>query len=186
LNELDVLIVPSGYYGNLLDNEGKGALMQWIRKGGRVVAIVNAVRSFANHDGFSLTRKDTDEEEAKTPYGDQERESIRSSIYGSIYKATVDATHPLAAGYSSNYFSLKTRATAYNLLEGYGTVAYLPKNAQPFAGFSGDKAIKAQSESLLVGTERYGRGSVVYLVDNPLYRNFWENGKLWLVNAIFM
>lgn len=186
LNELDVLIVPSGYYGNLLDNEGKGALMQWIRKGGRVVAIGNAVRSFANHDGFSLTRKDTDEEEAKTPYGDQERESIRSSIYGSIYKATVDATHPLAAGYSSNYFSLKTRATAYNLLEGYGTVAYLPKNAQPFAGFSGDKAIKAQSESLLVGTERYGRGSVVYLVDNPLYRNFWENGKLWLVNAIFM
>ena len=32
-NELDVLIVPSGYYSNLLDNEGKGALMQWIRKG---------------------------------------------------------------------------------------------------------------------------------------------------------
>ena len=92
----------------------------------------------------------------------------------------------MAAGYSSNYFSLKTNARAYALLEDYGTVAYLPKNTKPFAGFSGDKAIELQSESLLVGTERYGRGSVVYLVDNPLYRNFWENGKLWLVNAIFM
>ena len=65
-------------------------------------------------------------------------------------------------------------------------LAYLSKGVQPFAGFSGDKAIKLQSESLLFGTERFGRGSVVYLVDNILYRNFWENGKLWLVNAVFM
>ena len=186
LNDLDVLIIPSGYYRNLLDKEGNNALMQWMSKGGRVVAIGNAVGAFANHDGFSLTRKSAEEEDTKTSYGEKEREQIRSSIYGSIYKAKVDNSHPLAAGYSSNYFSLKTSARAYALLEDYGTVAYLPKNTKPFAGFSGDKAIELQSESLLVGTERYGRGSVVYLVDNPLYRNFWENGKLWLVNAIFM
>ena len=80
--------------------------------------------------------------------------------------------HPLAAGYAPHYFSLKTRATAYEVLDGYGTVAHLPKGTKPFAGFSGDKAVDLQSESLLVGTEKYGRGSVVYLVDNPLYRNF--------------
>jgi len=39
---------------------------------------------------------------------------------------------------------------------------------------------------LLFGTEAVGSGSVVYFVDNPLYRSFWENGKLWLVNALFM
>ena len=185
LNTLDVLIVPSGYYSNLLDAEGKNALMQWMSKGGRVVAIGNAVRAFAAHDAFSLTRKSGDEDDTKTAYGDREREAIRSSIYGSIYKANVDNTHPLAAGYAPHYFSLKTRATAYEVLDGYGTVAHLPKGTKPFAGFSGDKAVDLQSESLLVGTEKYGRGSVVYLVDNPLYRNFWENGKLWLVNAIF-
>jgi hypothetical protein len=31
-----------------------------------------------------------------------------------------------------------------------------------------------------------GSGSVVYLVDNPLFRGVWENGKLMVVNAIFM
>ena len=185
LNTLDVLIIPSGYYSNLLDTEGKNALMQWMSKGGRVVAIGNAVRAFAAHDAFSLTRKSEDEDDTKTAYGDREREAIRSSIYGSIYKANVDNTHPLAAGYAPHYFSLKTRATAYEVLEGYGTVAHLPEGTKPFAGFSGDKAVALQSKSLLVGTEDYGRGSVVYLVDNPLYRNFWENGKLWLVNAIF-
>jgi len=72
------------------------------------------------------------------------------------------------------------------MLEDNGTVAYLSKDVRPVAGFSGDKAIELQSESLLFGTETVGRGSVVYFVDNPLYRSFWENGKLWLVNALFM
>lgn len=186
LKDLDVLIIPSGNYRTLLDKEGNNALMQWIKKGGRVVAIGNALRTFANHDAFSLTQKKGEDDNAKVAYGDQEREAIRSSIYGSIYNSRIDNTHPLAAGYDKNYFSLKTRATAYALLEGNRTVAHLPKNAKPIAGFSGDKAIALQSESLLIGTEKYGRGSVVYFVDNPLYRNFWENGKLWLVNALFM
>ena len=60
--------------------------MQWMNKGGRVVAIGNAVGAFANHDGFSLTRKSAEEEDTKTSYGEKEREQIRSSIYGSIYR----------------------------------------------------------------------------------------------------
>jgi len=31
-----------------------------------------------------------------------------------------------------------------------------------------------------------GGGSVVYLSDNPLFRNFWENGKLLFTNAVFL
>jgi len=27
---------------------------------------------------------------------------------------------------------------------------------------------------------------VVYMADNPLFRGFWENGKLFFANAIFM
>jgi hypothetical protein len=30
-----------------------------------------------------------------------------------------------------------------------------------------------------------GSGSFIYMVDNPLFRGFWENGKLFLVNSIF-
>lgn len=186
LQDLDVLIIPSGYYGNLIDQAGENALAQWTKKGGRIVAIGNAVSSFANHEQLSLKKKSSQEDDKEIAYGDRERENIRSSIYGSIYKATLDATHPLATGYNNNYFTLKTSATAYELLDNYGTAAYLSKGIQPHAGFSGDKAVKLQSESLLFGSERFGAGTVVYLVDNVLYRNFWENGKLWLVNAIFM
>jgi hypothetical protein len=30
-----------------------------------------------------------------------------------------------------------------------------------------------------------GSGSVVYMVDNTLFRAFWENGKLFIANAVF-
>ena len=31
-----------------------------------------------------------------------------------------------------------------------------------------------------------GRGSVIYMVDDPLFRSFWENGKLLFSNAVFI
>ncbi|MFT6871926.1 MAG: hypothetical protein ACJAVN_000931, partial [Roseivirga sp.] len=31
-----------------------------------------------------------------------------------------------------------------------------------------------------------GRGSMIYFADNPLFRAFWENGKMFVANAIFM
>jgi hypothetical protein len=36
------------------------------------------------------------------------------------------------------------------------------------------------------GVEDKGQGQVVYLVDNPLFRAFWENGKMVFANAVFM
>jgi len=38
---------------------------------------------------------------------------------------------------------------------------------------------------LIFGEEEMGKGSFIYLVDNPLFRAFWENGKLFFVNSIF-
>jgi hypothetical protein len=31
-----------------------------------------------------------------------------------------------------------------------------------------------------------GRGEVIYLSDDVLFRSFWENGKLLFSNAVFM
>ena len=30
------------------------------------------------------------------------------------------------------------------------------------------------------------RGSVIYMVDNPLYRGFWHQGKILFSNAVLM
>jgi hypothetical protein len=41
-------------------------------------------------------------------------------------------------------------------------------------------------DGVLFGELPIGQGSVVFLADNVLFRNFWENGKLLMANALFM
>ena len=54
------------------------------------------------------------------------------------------------------------------------------------AGFVGENVANVQENSLIIGSERIGKGSVSYFVDNPIFRAFWENGKLLLFNAVFL
>ena len=54
------------------------------------------------------------------------------------------------------------------------------------AGFIGTKARKELTDTFVVGTQDLGRGEVVYLGDNPLFRAFWQGGKLMFGNALFL
>ncbi len=59
-------------------------------------------------------------------------------------------------------------------------------SSTPVSGFAGSNTISKMENTLVFGVEQQGRGSVVYLVDNPLFRGFWQGGKLFFVNALFM
>ena len=185
----DVIIIPEGYYGRLLNENTLNKLTDWVSSGGTLIAIGSALNSFADKKGFALKSKKEEKEEDKkpnlTPYADLERESAKSLIAGAIFKSEVDVTHPLAFGYENTYFTLKKSSAAYDYLP-YGNVAYFTKNAPNISGFAGKKVLEKLPETLLFGEERKGRGSVVYMVDNPLFRSFWDNGKLFLANAVFL
>ncbi len=192
LEKLDVLILPSGYYASVLDESALKKLTSWVRSGGQVIAIGNAVGHFAGKEGFELKENKADEEKedsAKsgnlTPYNERERESIKNLITGSIVKTRIDNTHPMAFGYDKDYYSLKLSSNSYSLLNNGYNIAYLQDNPEIVSGFAGSDARTAIQNSMTYGIEPMGRGSFVYMVDNPLFRGFWENGKLFLVNAIF-
>ena len=194
LNNYDVIILPNGYYKSLLNKTTLNKVKKWTRSGGTLIAIGNALNSFADKEGFSLKTKKTnenadnkeeDQKDNLTPFEDRERKSIGNLITGSIFKSTIDNSHPMAFGYDSTYFSLKLSGMAYNYLnEGYN-VAYFDKETKNVSGYAGSKAVKEVPESLLFGEEPMGSGSLVYMVDNTLFRAFWENGKLFIANAVF-
>ncbi|MNY67989.1 hypothetical protein D3C86_2056810 [compost metagenome] len=54
------------------------------------------------------------------------------------------------------------------------------------SGFVGYKAKSKLKNTLIFGVEESGRGQIVYLADNPLFRSFWESGKLLFSNAVFL
>lgn len=187
-SDFNVLVMPSGYYGNVLNEDHLKSLKEWISKGGKVVAIDGAMQTFTNDDSFGLQYKTKEESEKKpnlTAYTNQARAYSNQMITGAIFKTKIDATHPLAFGYGNQYFTLKLGNTNYKLLESGYNVAYIDSDTKPFSGFAGSEAIKNLNQTLIFGEQPYGSGSLIYLSDNPMFRSFWENGKLFLINAIF-
>ncbi|NAS12004.1 M14 family zinc carboxypeptidase [Poritiphilus flavus] len=189
LSAYDILVLPGGWgYSELLDEDYLEQLKDWVANGGKLIAMGRAIKSIDGEKGFGITEKESAKDSSETKvkqYDKTPREQIKDAITGAIFKTKVDSTHPLAYGYGNNYYSLKLGNQSFDYLKD-GTVAYIENDTSPVAGFAGSEAQKKMEKTLVFGVEEYGQGQVVYMVDNPLFRGFWENGKLFFANALFM
>ena len=185
LDEYTILVLPSGFY-NFSDNEQK-KLMDWVGKGGRIVAISGALRNFADKEGLQLKRKVQEKKEEDAPrqktYAEEERAFLSGFIPGAIFKVNMDNSHPMAAGFGSDYFSLKTSSSAYDLMEKGWNLGVIKDKAE-HVGFAGSTAVKQAKNSLVFGYEEKGKGEIFYFVDNPLFRAFWKEGARLFANTI--
>lgn len=193
--QYDVLVVPNGYYKNVFGKDGD--IKTWVQQGGRLVVIEDAVSQLAGADWGLAEKKLDDKTDAKDakkdddiyadvkPYGNAERESLKGSNPGSIYKVELDNTHPLAFGYPNFYYTLKQDNNVYEFLKSGWNVGIIKKDNQ-VAGFTGMKARQKIKDGVLLGQFESGRGSVVFFADDPLFRSFWANGKLLFANAVFI
>lgn len=199
LTKYNVLVVPEGNY-RLFDDGQISSIEKWVNDGGRLIVIAGANAAFADKKGFGLKefldddakkkaeKSDKEEREKEGPlkYGEAERKELSNSISGAIYKVTLDRSHPLAFGLDDFYYSLRTGEQHYVFLERGWNVGVLKGKQKPVMGFAGNKINKKLDNTLVFGVEDKGRGQVVYLVDNPMFRCFWENGKMLFANAVFM
>lgn len=189
LSGYDVLVLPGGWgYRRFMKEDTLKDLKEWVRNGGKLIAMGESIEAISGEKGFGLKKKEIkkDSTQVMRPFDGSERERIKSAITGAIFKTKVDHTHPLAFGYDDNYFTLKLGNEAFDYM-GEGNVVYLEeKQNKPVSGFAGSIAQKNIDKTLVFGVEDFGRGSVIYMVDNPLFRGFWENGKLFFANALFM
>ena len=197
MNKYDVLILPNGSYNDIYTDRNLENLKAWVRDGGRLIALEGAAKFLANKKDFLLKTKAVDSVAIKKAnkenpykllrrYGDSEREDAEDVVQGSVYRVQLDNTHPLAFGYGDTYFALVRSPLNYRFLEKGGwNVGVIKKNSYS-AGFIGTKARKELADTFVVGTQDLGRGEVVYLGDNPLFRAFWQGGKLMFGNAVFL
>lgn len=196
-SDYDVLIMPEGYYSSIMDDDNFGILEKWINGGGKLIACGNAVNVFDGKEGFDLKRNKEKEEDEKDksdletdknliPYAEREMEGTKDMITGSIYKVTLDNTHPLAFGYDNSYYSLKLGSDSYSFLEEGYNVGYIKGDFESVGGFSGENAAASLKNSIVFAQANKGKGSVIYLLDDVLFRSFWQNGKLFMANAVFL
>ena len=195
LKDFDVLIMPDGRYKLFNDKDAAAELKTWVQQGGKIIALDNAVAQIAKADwGFSIKKEDEKKDEKKDSkneyeelrrYENRERDGIVNNTPGAIYKVELDNSHPLAFGYANNYFSLKLGSDLYEFMKDGWNVGVIKKENQT-SGFVGSLTREKIKDGTVIGVQPLGSGNIVFFADDPVFRNFWENGKMLLLNAVFL
>lgn len=187
LKTIDVLIFPDGNYKLLTEKES--VLKNWVKQGGKLIALESAVNQMAMGE-WGIKQKKEDDENKSSSYDDikkyenRERQSVSAYISGAIYKLSVDNTHPLCFGYPDYYFSLKMNSNVFEFMKEGWNVGVIKQENQ-ISGFVGNAIKNKIKDGTVIAAQDFGSGNIVYFADNPIFRSFWENGKLMLANAVF-
>lgn len=197
LMDYNTLILADGDY--TFSEEQQKKIAEWIKNGGKVIAMNGALSLFDGKEGYALSPFASDEDKLNSEkendsialkerfldFHDSERREISKSIPGAIIENVLNKTHPLSFGLGDKYFSLKTDSNHYSLLKNAVNVAYVPKDYKSY-GFIGNQVKKKLNNTVSFAVEHKGDGTIVYMVDNPLFRGFWENGNVLFSNALFL
>jgi hypothetical protein len=188
--DVDVLIFVDGEYKMLSDKES--SLKNWVRNGGKIIALENAVKQMATGDwGIKMKKEPEATENKESNYSDlkryekRERDNVAFNTPGAIYKVELDDSHPLAFGYNSNYFSLKMNNVVYEFLKEGWNVGVIKKEGL-VAGYVGSSTKESIKDGTVFGVQSFGKGTVVYFADDLIFRSFWQNGKQMFANAVFL
>lgn len=189
IRNYQVLILPDGSYRILNDKVVSDKLKDFVRSGGKLIALDNAVSLMAGADWGIKLKEDKSEDKSEyanvKKYGDRENQYLTNSIPGAIYKLELDNTHPLGFGYPDYYYTLKQDASVFEFMKDGWNVGVMKKDAY-VTGFAGNKLKPKLKDGVVLGVQDMGSGNVIYFTESPLFRNFWENGKLLISNAVFL
>jgi hypothetical protein len=185
INKFNVLILPDGYYNDKLAEQ----LLPWITAGGKIILMEDAIGSMIGKRPFDLKKKELPKKDEKEinerKYAEKDKDDLQNSIPGAIYKVNIDQSHPLMLGLGKFYYTLKTDDKIYEPLEDGWNVGTLKANSY-VAGVAGEKVRKKLATGLLFGVQQSGKGTIIYLGTDVLFRSFWENGKQLFANALFL
>jgi hypothetical protein len=191
LTDYDVIILPGGTL-----TESKDKIMAFISGGGRVIAIENAIELFKSEKTTALAKayEAKEAEEKKNvkytgsdttllnKYEDQRRITATERSAGAIFRVRIDDTHPFALGMGKEWFMMK-RNEGLPYLEKGANIGYITDN-QPVAGFAGYKFRQKVKNTGVIVSENIGKGTVVYLSDDPYFRAYWKSGRVLLGNLL--
>jgi len=189
INKYDVIIAPEGSYKDIASKSVSDKLQAFVKKGGVLIAFETAVQQLAGNTDWGIKIKELPKSDKVVinnvpKYGESVTDYLKSSIPGAIYKVYMDDTHPLGFGTGGVYYDLKQDIVTYEPSTDYWNVGIIKKDSYT-AGFAGVKAKAALQEGVVMGVKEMGAGKLVFMADDPIFRNFWEMGKLVLSNAIF-
>ena len=197
LSDFDVLVFPDGDYDDHIGDKLKTALDGWIKGGGVLVAIGDAVTWLQDKELTSIKRwtpPKKDDKDAKPDPEDPEdsgdatgKQLAQRPIFtpGAVLSTRMQPRHPLTLGLDHSPDVLYEGSTVLKATGDPRQDVLTADDDMPVAaGFAWPEAAQRLAGSLLVGSEQRGKGSVVLFAQDPDYRLFWRATMPIFLNAV--
>ncbi len=195
LSDYTHLILPDGRYSGLGESD-QNALRDFVRSGGILIAARGAaswVESLdLDFDFLEADEAETSEDASAEPtkqrraYADFELDFARTLIGGSALRIELDTTHPLAWGYQRPELVVFRRGSHVLQASDNAYVHAGRYASDPLAsGYLSDDTRDKLSETPALVATRHGRGVVVRMADDYLFRGYWIGAERLFANALF-
>jgi hypothetical protein len=192
------LVLVGGTYA-ALDRAAVDRLRRWVQDGGTLITLKNASEwaikqgivkeklLAAGPGGWADTTAAARTRPARrADFVAQEQEGTRA-IAGSIYRADVDLTNPIAFGLTSRQLYVFRNGTTFlkPSRNPYATVVQYA--AQPLvSGYVSKANLRQISNSAAVVVSKVGAGRVVLFADDPNFRHYWHGTSRLFTNALLL
>ena len=191
LDEFNVLVVPSvsaGALNGALGESGRQRLAAWVRSGGVVIALDNAMSWLATEaTGLARIRARRDTAARNDTLG----APLPTNVPGALVRVVGDTLSPLMAGirervFPALLFSDRIYTTPRDFTYGEVVLRYEAQPRLRLAGYIWPEVPARIAGTPYLWTERVGRGRVIGFAGDPTFRDMFRGLMPLFANAVFL
>ncbi|TVQ28688.1 MAG: hypothetical protein EA370_16290, partial [Wenzhouxiangella sp.] len=191
LDDFTHIILPDGNY-EVLAPDMSDRLAAFVRNGGTLIAARSAavwVENLPLDWSFVDEANDKDsgnETPARRPYGEFQADFARRLIGGSALNVILDPSHPLAFGYEQPE-QVVFRRGRHKLREVNNPYVNAGIYSEEIlaSGYLAPDTIERLAGSPALSATHHGRGLVIRMADDYLFRGYWAGSERLFANALF-
>ncbi|MEE2002221.1 M14 family zinc carboxypeptidase [Alkalimonas sp. MEB108] len=191
LSRYSHIILPDGSYQQWNSAEQE-ALRRWLNDGGILWGQKRAVSWLVQHELLQAQVWQPAEmnrmiSHQQLRYSDQEALAARQRIAGAIFEAELDRSHPLTFGLPRDRLPLFKNSTLLLQPSHAPFVNVALYSEQPhLAGYTAPELVPRIGQAAALLAHNHGRGRVIAMTDNPVFRGYFKGSSRLLVNAIYL
>ncbi|MEM1149512.1 MAG: M14 family zinc carboxypeptidase [Pseudomonadota bacterium] len=180
-----------------LDEGLTSAVQTWIRGGGTLIATRDAAlwaqgailgrETDDDSTDAGSESDDVDESPERLDFSEMGLRDAEHVIGGAIFAADLDVTHPLGFGFADRDLAVH-RNERFTLTPPDNNPYAVPvqyTDSPLLSGYASARRLEEIGGTPSVVAERMGRGAVILMADNPVFRGTYPGTERLLMNAIF-
>jgi hypothetical protein len=184
LDEYNVIIIPDAPpepLARVLGEQGGERLAQWVRDGGTLVAIGDAIDFVREQLELIALRSWYDTDDGK--------DAQRFDVPGAIFRVTLDDGYWMSAGYDAGELPvLVDSPELYLPPEGppSSRQRVVARYAEKLSGHAWQETLERIPDAVFVYEERVGGGRVIAFAEDPNYRGYLRAANRLFLNAVIL